>query len=165
MKSFDLIDLVVLVTALGCALMAGLFFVFSVAVMKALGALPPAHGIAAMQSINVVIINRWFLTVFFGTSVACIIVIVAALLRWSAAGSGFAAAGGLLYLIGTLLVTMVFNVPRNNALARAPPTSTEGATLWTDYLVTWTAWNHVRTVAALAATACLVVSLVHSGRG
>lgn len=165
MKSFDLTDVVVFVTALGCALMAGLFFAFSVAVMKALGALPPAHGIAAMQSINVVIVNRWFLAVFFGTGAACIVLIVAALLRWNVAGSGFAVAGGLLYLIGTLLVTMMFNGPRNNALAAAPPGSSNGATLWADYLVTWTAWNDVRTVAALAATACLVVSLVRSARG
>ena len=162
--SFDLIDILVFVSALGCALMAGLFFAFSVSVMKALGALPPAQGIAAMQSINVVIVNRVFLAVFFGTGVACIVVIVAALLGWSA-GSGFAVAGSLLYLVGTLGVTMVFNVPRNNALARSLPGSSEAATLWADYLVTWTAWNHVRTVAALAATACLVVSLVQSARG
>lgn len=165
MKAFDLAHAAVFVAALGCALMAGLFYAFSVAVMRALGALPPAQGIAAMQSINVAIINRWFLAVFFGAGAACMIVIVAGLLRWSVAGSGFAVAGGLLYLIGTLLVTIAFNVPRNNALARTQPGSTEGAALWADYLAGWTAWNHVRTLAALAATACLVVSLVHSGRG
>ena len=54
--------------ALGCGLMGGLFFAFSVAVMKALGRLPPAEGIAAMQSINVAILNPVFLTVFFGTA-------------------------------------------------------------------------------------------------
>ena len=39
-----------LFAALGCGLMAGLFFAFSVAVMKALARLPSAEGIAAMQS-------------------------------------------------------------------------------------------------------------------
>ena len=58
---------------LGCGLMAGLFFAFSVAVMKALERLPPAEGIVAMQSINVAILNPVFLTVFFGTAAACLI--------------------------------------------------------------------------------------------
>ncbi|MFN2445520.1 MAG: hypothetical protein ABR606_08045 [Vicinamibacterales bacterium] len=60
MNTIDLLDIVTLVAAIGCALVAGIFFAFSTAVMKALGTLPPAHGIAAMQSINVVIINPWF---------------------------------------------------------------------------------------------------------
>src|SRR5215510_625162 len=45
------------VTALGCGLIAGLFFAFSVAVMQALARLPAAGGIAAMQSINSAILN------------------------------------------------------------------------------------------------------------
>ncbi|PTR10630.1 hypothetical protein C8R32_101160 [Nitrosospira sp. Nsp5] len=51
---------------LGCGLMAGLFFVFSNSVMKVLARLHPESGIAAMQSINIVIINPLFLTVFLG---------------------------------------------------------------------------------------------------
>jgi uncharacterized membrane protein len=46
-----------LVAALGCGLMAGVFFAFSAFVMKALARLPLAQGIAAMQSINVAVIN------------------------------------------------------------------------------------------------------------
>jgi uncharacterized membrane protein len=41
------------VAALGCGLNAGVFFAFSSFVMAALRRLPPAQGIAAMQSINV----------------------------------------------------------------------------------------------------------------
>ncbi len=150
-----------LAAALGCGLIAGLFFAFSVSVMKALGALPHAQGIAAMQSINIVILNLWFLTAFFGTGAACLVLVVAALLRWSDPGAGYALSGGLLYLIGALLVTMAFNVPRNNALARVEVASAEGAKLWADYLNTWTAWNHVRTIAALAAAASFTLSLCY----
>ena len=63
-----------LVAALGCGLMAGLFFAFSVSVMKALARLPSAEGIAAMQSINVAIINPVFLAAFFGTAAACVLI-------------------------------------------------------------------------------------------
>ncbi len=56
----SLIDLALLLSAVGCGLMAGFFFAFSICVMKALEALPPAQGIAAMQSINVAVINPCF---------------------------------------------------------------------------------------------------------
>jgi len=48
----NLIFILTLVSALGCGLIAGVFFAFSAFVMKALARLPPAQGIAAMQSIN-----------------------------------------------------------------------------------------------------------------
>jgi uncharacterized membrane protein len=63
-----------LAAALGCGLLAGLFFAFSVSVMKALARLPSAEGITAMQSINVTIINPVFLATFFGTAAACVLV-------------------------------------------------------------------------------------------
>ncbi|MGH8470605.1 MAG: DUF1772 domain-containing protein [Gammaproteobacteria bacterium] len=159
MKVSSLIDLAVLVSALGSGLMAGFFFAFSVCVMKALGAVLPAQGIAAMQSINVTVINRWFLTPFFGMAVLCVLLIITALVRWREAGAAYVLAGGLLYFLGTFLVTMLFNVPRNNALAAVPATSTEGAALWVDYLVAWTKWNHVRTIAALASAASFTIAL------
>jgi uncharacterized membrane protein len=65
----------------------------------------------------------------------------------------------LFYLVGTFLVTAVFNVPMNNALAAVVPSDPEGANLWANYLTSWTAWNHVRTAAALAAAALLILAL------
>ena len=67
--------------------------------------------------------------------------------------------GSMLYLVGTMLVTIVFNVPRNNALAAVEPVSANGARLWAGYVTSWTAWNHVRTAAALAAAASLTIAL------
>jgi uncharacterized membrane protein len=150
---------ITLVAALGCGLMAGLFFAFSVSVMKALARLPSAEGIAAMQSINVAIINPVFLAVFFGTAAACIFVMIASLLRLHDPGAVYLLIGGVLYLVGTFLVTFVFNVPKNNALASVAPASAESASLWTDYLSKWTAWNHVRAAAALGAAASMTIAL------
>jgi uncharacterized membrane protein len=59
-----------LFAALGCGLVAGVFFAFSTFVMKALARLPAPQGIAAMQSINVIVINPWFMTAFLGTAAA-----------------------------------------------------------------------------------------------
>jgi uncharacterized membrane protein len=66
----------------------------------------------------------------------------------------------MLYLGGTIAVTMLCNVPLNNRLARVEPESDEGALLWQRYLSDWTAWNHVRTIASLAASAAFIMALV-----
>lgn len=146
-------DLLALLTALGAATVGGVFYGFSTFVMKALAQLPAAQGVAAMQRINIVVINPWFMGAFMGTlllSIACVVVAVMA-------GSAALLAGGLLYALGTFGVTMAFNVPRNNRLARLEAASSDAAAYWPAYVREWTRWNHVRTAAALVAAACAVL--------
>jgi len=146
-------------SSLGAGLVAGIFFAFSAFIMSALGRLPPAGGISAMQSINVVVLNPLFFAVFFGTAAACLALAIAALIAWSNASAPYLLVGSLLYLVGTILVTMLFNVPLNNRLASVSPNSSEGAAVWTRYLSAWTAWNHIRTAASLAAAASFIIAL------
>lgn len=153
------LSVLTLLAALGSGLMAGLFFAFSVAVMQALAKLPAEKGMAAMQSINVAILNPVFLAVFLGTALMCLALVLYACLHWSTPGSGWLLIGGGLYLVGCIAVTMACNVPLNNALAAADATSTEGAKLWHTYLVTWTNWNHVRAVACLGAMGSFVLAI------
>lgn len=148
-----------LLSALGCGLVAGVFFAFSTFVMPALARITPAQGISAMQSINIKVINPLFMGALFGTAAACVLLAVIALRSWSDPGALYLFAGSLLYLIGTVGVTIVFNVPLNNALAVVGPDTAEGAKLWHRYVPDWTTWNHVRTGAALAAAAALIVAL------
>ncbi len=146
-----------LCTALGCGLVAGVFFAFSTFVMQALRQQPPAQGIATMQSINVTVINPWFMGVLFGTAAGCLVLIFSSLSK-GLPGAKYALIGSLLYLVGTIFVTIAFNVPLNDALAAVKPDSSESVTLWAKYLTTWTLWNHVRTIAALGAAALLSVA-------
>jgi uncharacterized membrane protein len=148
------------IAALGSGIIAGLFFTFSTFAMTALGRLPAPNGIAAMNAINGAIINPWFFAAFFGTAAVSLVLAGVTLFRLSAPGSAWLLAGGLLYLAGVIVVTMIFNVPLNNALARSDPASAEAARLWTRYLSVWTAWNHVRTVASIAATAAFILALM-----
>jgi uncharacterized membrane protein len=148
-----------LFSTLGCGLIAGVFFAFSSFVMSALARLQPAQGIAAMQSINITVINPLFMAAFLGTGAACIFLAISSLLKWYQPGAAYLLLGSLLYLIGTIGVTIVFNVPLNEALARVEPSSTEGAKLWASYLTNWTLWNHIRAAAALAAAASLTIAL------
>lgn len=148
-----------LFSALGCGLIAGVFFAFSTFVMNALSRLQPKEGIAAMQSINITAINPLFMIALFGTAVTCLFLAISSVLKWQQLGAIYLLVGSLLYLIGTVVVTIAFNVPLNDALANVKPESIDGANLWTRYLTEWTFWNHVRTVAALVAAALFTLAL------
>src|SRR4030095_15780948 len=106
-----LISILTFSSGLGCGVSGGVFFAFSAFVMKALARLPSAHGIAAMQSINIVVLNPLFFTVFFGTAAICVACALRSLFVWQTTGAIFPLVGSLLYLVGTILVTIVFNVP------------------------------------------------------
>jgi uncharacterized membrane protein len=54
---------------------------------------------------------------------------------------------------------MLFNVPLNNALARVAPPDPDAVLRWEEFARRWTAWNHVRTIAALAAAVLFAVRL------
>jgi uncharacterized membrane protein len=158
----DLIRVLTLVSALGCRLVAGVFFAFSTFVIKALARFPASGGIAAMQPINLMVINPLFMTVFLGTAAVCTALSLSSLLIRHKPGALCLLIASLFYLFGTVLVTRVFNVPWNNALARVEPVSANAAALWARYPIRWTAWNHVRTAAALAAAALFTIALVKS---
>jgi uncharacterized membrane protein len=145
------------VAALGAGTIGGVFFAFSSFVMPALARLPAAQGIAAMHRINTVVLNPSFLGVFLGTAVLAAPLLLAT--PWHP-GGGWLAIGTLLYLAGTIGVTMLCNVPRNDLLAAVEPTAPDAARIWVDYVREWTFWNTVRTVAALAACAALVIALL-----
>lgn len=144
-------------SAVGSGLIAGAFFAFSAFIMKALGGLPAPQGMAAMQRINVDVINPWFMLAFMGSVLVGLVLGGWSLLNLKAPNAPWLLAGSLFYIIGCFGVTMAFNVPRNNALAIANPASPEGVALWSDYLRSWTSWNTVRTLASLAAMICCVV--------
>jgi uncharacterized membrane protein len=158
-RQMNILAFTTLLCALGSGLVAGLFFAFSTCVMKALGQQPPSQGIAAMQAINVVILNGWFLTVFLGTALICAGLMVTLLLDGQSSDPAYLLVGCVLYITGTFGITMLFNVPRNNLLAKASASSEEAEHLWGSYLIEWTRWNHVRMLAALGASTSFIIAL------
>lgn len=149
-----------LLAVLGCGLVAGIFFIFSNTVMRSLGRLQPSEGVAAMQAINRVILNSLFFVVFLGTAVNCILITLSLLWRGQESNAIYLIAGSLFYLIGAMLVTILFNVPMNESLDNVNPQSREAADMWAKYLTNWTAWNHVRTIATLLATTAFILALI-----
>jgi uncharacterized membrane protein len=147
-----------LIAALGAGLTAGVFFAFSTFVMTALGRLPAVQGISAMQAINKTAPTPWFMTALFGTAVVCVALVVSAFRRLDEPAAVYQLIGSVLYLAGILL-TIVYHVPRNDALALIDPNSPSAADTWSHYLAGWTAWNHVRTLTSLAGALSLTLAI------
>src|ERR1700754_4694440 len=113
------IGTIVLIAGLALnALMAGLYFAFTTAVMPALARADDRTYVTSMQRIDTSILNPRFLTAFLG---AFVVPVVAAFLHLGDDGRDrlpWIIAGAVLYGI-TLAVTGGVNVPLNNQLAAA----------------------------------------------
>lgn len=139
--------------AIGCGLIAGLYFAFSTFILQAFDRLGPGPAAQAMNAINVQIVQSWFMPLFLGTTLAGLALAVIGVLKWGETCATAMLAGGAIYVIGMFGVTMACNVPLNNAL-------TQGVeALWPHYLQRWSLWNHVRTLASAAASALFILAI------
>ncbi|MBP1873632.1 putative membrane protein [Ensifer adhaerens] len=156
-----LIPALAFAAAIGSGLMAGLFFIFSVCIMQALSRLPAEQGIAAMNAINVVIQNPLFLSVFMGTALLALALVIAAFV-WGGNGSLLLAVGGIVYVAGVLIVTIIFNVPMNDALGAVTPGQAATEFWQQRYLTDWVWWNHVRTVTSIGSLALFILGFARA---
>ncbi|MGC1208880.1 MAG: anthrone oxygenase family protein [Ornithinimicrobium sp.] len=127
---------------ISAGLMAGLYFAFAVAVMPALHRLGDAAFVETMNRINVSIVNPIFLLIFFA---APVLAVVAAVLVRSPVVYTAAALG-----VGTLLITLVANVPLNNKLAAGASRA--------DFESLWVLFNDLRTITSIGSLVLLLLS-------
>src|SRR5512139_2774099 len=111
-----LFQVLTIISILGAGLIAGTFFAFSTFVMPALASRPANEAVAAMQEINIVVVRSAFILVFLGTAVTSLVLIVLAAIDYRGNSAALVIAGAAAYFAGSFLVTIFFNVPRNNAL-------------------------------------------------
>ncbi|KIH99511.1 hypothetical protein LP52_06320 [Streptomonospora alba] len=147
------------VAAVATGMVAGLFFVFSCAVMPALRRVSDPVFIEVMQRINVAILNGWFLLVFLGAPVATALTAVLALVRGERGILIPVVAALVLYLAMTA-ITRLFNIRMNDELDRSGPGGgTDPAAVRRRFEEPWTGWNTVRTLLSTASAACLAWTL------
>ena len=146
------------IAAVGAGVSGGVFFAFSTFVMKALGRLSAAEGISAMNAVNKAAPAPLFMLALFGTAAVSIVLSVVALRHLGQPWAVYVLAGTALYLV-CIVLTAAYHVPRNNALALVDPRGPGAAGAWAQYLSSWTAWNHVRTVTALAGSTAFILAL------
>ncbi len=145
--------------AISVGLMAGVYFAFSAFVMQSLDAAGRPTGMAAMQSINRIIVRSLFLPLFFASSLACLLLAVFGVMQWGSAGAWQMVIGGALYVAGMLAVTAAANVPLNNALEATDGGGPDAEAMWHRYMQRWLPWNHVRTVSCTVSLVLLVAAI------
>ncbi|SPJ26133.1 anthrone oxygenase family protein [Palleronia abyssalis] len=145
---------------LAYALVAGVFLSFSDFIMRSLSRTSGSAGVEAMQTINREVFRWVFMALFLGLAVASI---------GLAAYGGIVVRGGVgmlmmlagsIYLFGCFGVTIFFNVPMNETLARMIAAEHATSAYWTGtYLPRWTFWNTLRTVACVLSAILLLMAL------
>ena len=163
----DVLREVVLIAAtMTMGLMAGVFGIYSNAIMPGLRRTDDRTFVAAFQSIDRAIINPAFMATFVG---ALALTALATLLHLTGDGRRilpWSAAALVLYLL-VFVVTIRVNVPRNNEIKAAGDvdrmTDPHGVRERFDE-DRWARWNHVRTFASTVAFGLLAWALVESGQ-
>jgi uncharacterized membrane protein len=145
--------------ALGTAVVTGPLYSFSAFAMRSLGRLPSAQGVRAMQAIIVDIKRPPFLLPFLGTALACAVLAVHGARHLDSPSAVLRTAGAVLYLVGPLGITMLYNEPRNIALGRTDPAAPGAGEFWLRYQREWQPANHVRTVTGVVALGLLIAAL------
>lgn len=158
-------DVILLITTIIVALIAGLFYAYSVSVVGGLGKLPDTEYLRAMQSINRAILNPLFLGCFMGA------LFLLPLSTWMAyrqavlqPGFWFLLVALIAYAAGVFGVTMLGNVPMNNVLDKLDITGSTPEVIRAQrsaFEARWNTLNHVRTVFAILSLIFTVLACLY----
>ncbi len=153
LKPLTLLEIAVI---LGAGCVGGAFFAFSSFVMPALDKIDGPGGMLAMKQINATVLGSSFLIVLMGTGLLMVVMLYFEPSLRGASGKLIVGAC-VLYLVGTLCVTMLFNVPLNMKLDEFQG---DDVSRWKEYVRDWTTWNSVRGLAAAISSAMLLLAIV-----
>ncbi|MBM1220653.1 DUF1772 domain-containing protein [Ponticoccus sp. SC2-23] len=146
---------------LAYAIVAGVFLAFSDFIMRSLALTGGHGGVEAMQILNREVFRWVFMTLFLGMAAVSLILAGYGAFGLSGPAGTLILLAGLVYLIGCFGVTVVFNVPMNEALAGMEMSSDTTRAYWLQtYVPRWTFWNSVRTIACAASAALLLFGLL-----
>ncbi|MGH1373772.1 MAG: DUF1772 domain-containing protein [Cellvibrionaceae bacterium] len=141
-------------------LMAGVYFTFSVVIMKSFALLPELDAARAMNKINEVIVKTIFLPVFFGSTLCFVGLILWSIVDWRGMTSALVVVASIIYLIGMSMITAFGNVPLNNGLKINSDDEAKLVEYWRKYLAVWTGLNHLRTISCIAT--CTLLAIAYS---
>ncbi|PUB30697.1 putative membrane protein [Elizabethkingia sp. YR214] len=155
-------DITLILTGITTALMAGLFFSYSVSVNLGLGKLADKEYLQAMQSINREILNPIFFVCFFG---ALISLPIATFQQYHHNQTMFLLLllASLFYIIGVFGITSAFNVPLNNKLDLLDLTKASDISvkqMRNSFEKPWNNWNTIRTFSAVMSATLIIIACV-----
>ncbi len=133
---------------LSSAAIFGFFYAWVCSTMWGLDAAPPEVAIHAMQAMNASVRNAVFAPAFFGTPF--VLFVTAWLARANVTAAVAFSVGGVVYLLGGMILTIMVNVPMNEALAAVELTGAPGQaeSIWAAYSPRWQLFNVIRTISS-----------------
>jgi uncharacterized membrane protein len=158
-------ELVLVVSALFCALVAGFVFAFSSVVMPGIQSFGDRDFLRAFKAIDGVIQRSQtsFLVVWIGS----IVLLATSLLLgfWYVSGMDLflLILSAAIYFLGVQIPTVRINVPLNNMLQELDLDSLDESQIEqtrTRFEIRWIKWNHIRTVLATISSALLILLLL-----
>lgn len=146
---------------LAYALVGGVFLAFSDFIMRSLSLTGGTGGMEAMQVINREVFRLVFMALFVGMAAMSLVIAGYGAFNLSHPAGTLILTAGLVYLVGCFGVTVVINVPMNEALAGMDLSKETTRDYWTNtYLPRWTFWNTIRTLACGLSAALLLFGLL-----
>ncbi len=144
---------------------AGVFQLYSFAIMPGLGRTDDSTFVAAFQQIDRAIIGPWLIVWFFGP--LALTALAAALHFGADERTALPWIGGAFVLyLAVIVITVVINVPLNDEIKAAgePGQIADFAAVRERFHeARWVGWNHFRSVATTIAFGCLAWALVLHG--
>lgn len=150
-----------LITAVLTALIAGLFYAYSCSVVLGLGKLSDSEYLRAMQSINREILNPVFFMSFIGTAV--LLPVSVFVFRGQQPVFIFLLLATLAYLIGVFGVTAAGNVPMNDFLDKfdiSGATSEAVKQMREHFENKWNFLNNIRSVFAVVSVILVICACI-----
>ena len=164
MLTISIFPIILILTTLLCALVAGLLFAFAIVVMPGLKSLNDREFIRAFQVTDRVIQNNQpvFMLVWVGSVVALVISVLLGIGQLDGIGRVLIISAALIYVFGVQVPTITINIPLNNELQildvdTMNETTQKEARI--DFEPRWNRWNIIRTGFASLASLLLIVLL------
>ena len=157
-------QIVLILAAFLCSLVAGFLFAFTFVVMPGIRSLNDREFIRAFQVMDGIIQDNQptFVLVWVGSVVALVTSAVLGFGQLDGAGRLLMSFAALAYLVGVQLPTVTINIPLNNKLQTLDLDAMNETTRKAarkDFEPRWNRWNSIRTAFASLASALLMILL------
>jgi uncharacterized membrane protein len=157
-------NIILALTTLTTALIAGLFYAYSCSVNAGLGQLSDANYILAMQSINRAIQNPLFFISFMGTLVLLPISTYLHYGQPSLHRFYLLLAATIIYAVGVIGVTALGNIPLNNMLDKFSVQSGDNEAIINarvSFEKAWNGFHSIRTIAVVIALGLVILACLN----
>ena len=156
-------NVILIITATMTALVAGLFFAWSVSITLGLLRVSDSEYVSVMQSTNRAIQNPIFFTAFFGAQIFLFISLF--FFYGQAQKFWLLLAATVFYTVGVMGVTIFGNVPMNNSLDNfnlSSASKNEISITRKNYEGRWNALNNVRTFSSTIAIILVIIACLEA---